>query len=192
MINLLKEGNTFNTNIQQYLLDSIEDIPSIPWSAPVGSTAIILNETEFLTKMKKRQNVWADIDSGVEIPVEPPKPIEPEVPIGPKVFRYEVSPKTFLDLMCAEPLESKDYFNEYVYGQSSELTLFTPLYNELTKKNNTISFKIVTTSGKEKNFILKKYIEQIEETNSLFIIDYEFEASDNLEKAHFVVWFEKK
>ena len=61
MVTLLREGNTPNINTQEFLLNSEEELSTIPNSAPAGSIAIILGSTGLVKKMKSNQGKWITI-----------------------------------------------------------------------------------------------------------------------------------
>lgn len=58
---LLKNGDTYNTPVKQYYVESEAEISQIPANAPTGSTVLILNENGLSVKMKNSEGNWIAI-----------------------------------------------------------------------------------------------------------------------------------
>lgn len=58
---LLKIGESTNTPIKQYYVESEAEISQIPANAPTGSTVLILTESGLTVKMKNSKGEWIAI-----------------------------------------------------------------------------------------------------------------------------------
>ena len=58
---LLQKGNTPNISTEVWLCNSVEEINSIPASAPPFSMAIVLTDDGMVIKAKNNNNQWKDL-----------------------------------------------------------------------------------------------------------------------------------
>lgn len=57
---LLNVGDSSNIPIKQFLLDSEDEMASLP-DCPPGSTILILTDSGLITKMKNSKGEWVNI-----------------------------------------------------------------------------------------------------------------------------------
>lgn len=62
MAKLLKQYTECNSDAQEWLCDSAEDIANIPASAPAGSYAMIVTDNDgMIVKLKRNDGTWGEI-----------------------------------------------------------------------------------------------------------------------------------
>ena len=59
MIKLTKQGNSYNTPIEEYIADTEADLQSIPDKAPVGSYVLIIETSD--VKIKNSAGNWVSL-----------------------------------------------------------------------------------------------------------------------------------